>query len=158
MVSVLEPKLILKTKKEWKQYQILKEIITASFDSSFLLFPLCWYYLACFCTFKKKNKKQPLKVFKKKLLWGLEGRWIWTNVDIVIKGRWNEKQKKVSWQLQSQILHLYMFIYFLSMFLFLMRLCFKRKRFLQLPHVMLYMELTIFSPWIPFCGKIFLTT
>ena len=42
--------------------QILKKNITVSFDSSLLLFPLCWYYLACFCTFKKK-RKQPLKVF-----------------------------------------------------------------------------------------------
>ena len=44
--------------------QILKRIITVTFDSSLLLFPLCWYYLACFCTVKKKKKtKKPRKVF-----------------------------------------------------------------------------------------------
>ena len=45
--------------------QILKIIIVVSFDSCLLLFPLCSYYLACFCT-KKKKQKQPLKVFYKK--------------------------------------------------------------------------------------------
>ena len=39
--------------------KILKKIITVTFDSSLLLFPLC-YYLACFCTFKKKKKKKKL--------------------------------------------------------------------------------------------------
>ena len=38
--------------------KILKKIITVTFDSSLLLFPLCCYYLACFCTFKKKKKKK----------------------------------------------------------------------------------------------------
>ena len=41
---------------------ILKKNATVSFDSILLLFPLCWYYLAGFCTFKKKRKQQ-LKVF-----------------------------------------------------------------------------------------------
>ena len=43
--------------------QILKKIITVTFDSSLLLFPLYWYYLACFCTFNKKKKKQTPKMF-----------------------------------------------------------------------------------------------
>ena len=60
----MESKLILKTEGMKIASQILKKTVTVSFDSSLLLFPLCWYYIACFYTFKKnKKKKQPPKVF-----------------------------------------------------------------------------------------------
>ena len=41
LVSVLEQKLILKTKKELKVYQILKNIYYCQFSFKFVIFPLC---------------------------------------------------------------------------------------------------------------------
>ena len=74
-------------------YQILNQILKkyhSQFWFKFVLFPLCCY-LACFCTFKKKQK-QPLKVFYKKSC-SRESKWIWTDFEMVVNGRWNQKQK-----------------------------------------------------------------